>query len=89
MAKQSELAIYLDDESKAFVTQAARLRKVSVGDYVCMIAVGQARLEVERAEQNTIALSPTEQLAFWDALNAPTRLSTSQRELGRMMRGEK
>jgi uncharacterized protein (DUF1778 family) len=80
--------VRLDDDSKAFVTKAAELRKVSISDYVRMVAVGQARQEVEHAQQNTIALAPQEQLAFWNALNASPRLSESQRELGRVMRGE-
>jgi uncharacterized protein (DUF1778 family) len=81
--------VRLDEDSKAFVAKAAEIRKVSMSDYVRMIAVGQARREVEHAKQNTIALSAEEQLAFWNALNTPPRLSKSQRQLGRLMRGEK
>ena len=88
MAKTNQVMVRLDDDSKAFVTKAAELRKVSISDYVRMVAVGQARREVDHAEQNTIALSPEEQLAFWNALNSPPRLSRSQRELGRVVRGE-
>jgi uncharacterized protein (DUF1778 family) len=88
MAKTNQLMVRLDEESKAFVTKAAELRKVSISDYVRIVAVGQARREVDHAEQNTIALSPAEQLAFWNALNTPPQLSKSQYELGRLMRGE-
>jgi uncharacterized protein (DUF1778 family) len=88
MAKTNQLMVRLDDDSKAFVAKAAEIRKVSMSDYVRMVAVGQARREVEQDEQNTIALSAEEQLAFWNALNATSRLSKSQRELGRVMRGE-
>ncbi len=88
MAKTNQLMVRLDEDSKAFVAKAAEIRKVSISDYVRMVAVGQARREVEHAEQNTIALSSEEQLAFWNALSTPPRLSDSQRELGRVMRGE-
>ena len=88
MAKTNQLMVRLDEDSKAFVKKAAEMRKVSISDYVRMVAVGQARREVEQDEQNTIALSPEEQLAFWNALNAPPRLSKSQRKLSRVMRGE-
>jgi uncharacterized protein (DUF1778 family) len=64
------------------------LRHVSVSDYVRSIMVAQARREVDAAEQQVIALTPDEQLAFWEALNKPSRLTDAQRRLGAMMRGE-
>lgn len=89
MAKSSQLMVRLDEDSKSYIAKAAELRKVSISDYVRMVTVAQARHEVDQAEQNTIALSPEEQLAFWSALNSPTQLTKAQRELGRTMRGEK
>jgi uncharacterized protein (DUF1778 family) len=43
---------------------------------------------VDQARQRTIALTPEEQLAFWKALEEPVRLTSAQRKLGRLMRGE-
>jgi uncharacterized protein (DUF1778 family) len=78
----------LDEDSKDCLTQAAELRNVSVSDYVRMVTVAQARREVMEARQNTISLTPDEQLAFWQALSEPAQTTPAQRELGRMMRGE-
>jgi uncharacterized protein (DUF1778 family) len=89
MTKSSQLMVRLDEDSKSYVTRAAELRKVSISDYVRMVTVAQARREVDQAEQNSIVLSPDEQLAFWNALNSPPQLTKAQRELGRTMRGEK
>jgi hypothetical protein len=53
-----------------------------------MVTVAQARREVAQAQQNTICLTPQEQLAFWQALDAAPKLTEAQRELGRTMRGD-
>jgi uncharacterized protein (DUF1778 family) len=79
--------VRLDEDSKQCLAEAAGLRGVSVSDYVRMITVAQARREVEAASQQTIALTAEEQLSFWNALNAPTKLTPAQRRLGSMMRG--
>ncbi|MBI1900997.1 MAG: DUF1778 domain-containing protein [Planctomycetia bacterium] len=79
--------VRLDAESKACLTKAAELRRVSVSDYVRLVTLAQARREVEAAEESTIVLTPEEQLAFWNALNAPPKLTPAQRELGRLIRG--
>ena len=89
MTKSSQLMVRLDEESKAYVTKAAELRKVSISDYVRMVTVTQARREVSQAEQSTIVLTPEEQLSFWNALNAAPKLTKAQRELGRAIRGDK
>ena len=39
-------------------------------------------------EGTTIALTPDEQLAFWTALSAPTKLTPAQKRLGKLMRGD-
>jgi uncharacterized protein (DUF1778 family) len=80
--------VRLDAESKACLTRAAELRKVSVSDYVRAVTVAQARREVEAARQHTIVLTPDEFLAFWQALEAPVHLTPAQRKLGAIMRGE-
>ena len=84
----SNLMIRLDDESKGFIAKAAELRRVSMSDYVRLVTVAQARREVIEAEQRTIALSPDEQLAFWNALNEAPKLTESQQKLRAVMRGE-
>ena len=78
----------LDDESKKVLTQAAELRRISVSDYVRQVTVAQARSEVVAAAEQTIALTPAEQLAFWEALNSPVKLTGAQKKLGKVMRGE-
>src|SRR5438093_11381650 len=84
----SPLMVHLDDDSKAFLAQAAELRRISVSDYVRTVTVAQARKEVLAAREQTIALSPEEQLAFWNALSEPPQLTDAQRQLGSVMRGE-
>lgn len=34
-----------------------------------------------------IKLTPAEQLAFWQALSAPVKLTRAQKKLGKLMRG--
>lgn len=85
----SPLMVRLDQRSKAALSKAAKLRQVSVSDYVRLVTVPQAEREIEAQEQQTILLSPTEQLAFWQALQAPPQLTAAQQELGRLMRGGK
>jgi uncharacterized protein (DUF1778 family) len=83
----SPLMVRLDDDSKRCLAEAASLRRVSVSDYVRTVTVPQARREVRAADQQVIALTPEEQLAFWNALNESARLTPSQRRLGAIMRG--
>jgi uncharacterized protein (DUF1778 family) len=83
----SPLMVRLDDESKAYLSQAAELRQISVSDYVRAVTVAQARREVRAAREQTIALTPEEQLEFWNALNVTPKLTDAQRRLGKVMRG--
>jgi uncharacterized protein (DUF1778 family) len=84
----SPLMVRLDEESKGLLLQAAQLRQISVSDYVRMVTVAQARKEVLASRAQTISLTPEEQLAFWNALNAAPELTDAQRRLGSVMRGE-
>lgn len=84
----SPLMVRLDDDSKACLTQAAQLRKVSVSDYVRTVTVAQARREIEGARNRTIVLTSDEFLRFWEALQEPVRLTPAQERLGAIMRGE-
>lgn len=83
----STLMVRLDEESKGVLSRAAELRHVSVSDYVRQVTVSQARKEVDAADARTIALTPGEQLAFWNALSQPVKLTTNQKKLGKLMRG--
>lgn len=88
-ASSRSLVVRLDEESKAFLAQAAQLRGISVSAYVRQVTVEQARREVRSAEeQQIIRLSPEAQLAFWTALNEAPRLTEAQKRLGSMMRGQ-
>lgn len=84
----STLMVRLDKKSKTCLAQAARLRGISVSDYVRTVTVAQARREVDAACGQTIVLAPAEQQAFWTALSEPVRLTEAQRRLGATMRGE-
>lgn len=80
--------VRLDDESKSVLTKAADLRRISISDYVRTVTVAQARREVASAANGTISLTPEEQLALWQALQAPPKLTPAQKRLGKLMRGE-
>jgi uncharacterized protein (DUF1778 family) len=82
------LMVRLDDDSKACLSQAAKLRGISLSDYVRTVTVPQARREVIAAREQTLAMTPAEQLAFWNALAGPPTLTESQKRLGALMRGD-
>ena len=92
-AKRSETAsplmVRLDAVSKQALTDAAELRRITVSDYVRTVTVAQERREVASARDQTILLSPEEQLAFWHALQASPQLTPAQKRLGALMRGTK
>jgi len=84
----SPLMVRLDPQSRAYLTEAAGLRRISVSDYVRAVTVAQARREVLAAREQVIGLTPEEQLAFWNALNEAPKLTGAQRRLGALMRGD-
>src|SRR5207249_4681505 len=86
--RKKSLMVRLDDESKDYLARAAQLRRISVSDYVRIVTVDQARREVLAAREQTITLTPAEQLAFWKALNDPPKLTAAQRALAAVMRGD-
>jgi len=59
-----------------------------VSDFVRLVTVPQARREVEAAQEQTIRMTPEEQLAFWNALHEPVKLTPAQLELRKVIRGE-
>ncbi|WP_205678992.1 type II toxin -antitoxin system TacA 1-like antitoxin [Aquisphaera insulae] len=81
------MVVRLDEDSKRCLLEAARLRGISPSDYVHAVAVAQARREVAAAREQTLAMTPEEQLAFWNALADPAPLTEPQRRLGSLMRG--
>jgi uncharacterized protein (DUF1778 family) len=84
----TSLMVRLDAVSKDSVARAAKLRHVSISDYVRTVVVAQAQRELSAAEQRVIALTADEQRAFWQALDEPARLTEAQHALGALMRGE-
>ena len=84
----SPLMVRLDSQSKTLLAAAAELRQVSLSDYVRTVTVAQAQREVRAARDRTIAMTADEQLAFWNALNEPVKLTPAQRRLGAILRGE-
>jgi uncharacterized protein (DUF1778 family) len=80
--------IRLDDESKKWLSEAAKRRGISLSEYVRLVAVPQARQEILTAREQSLMLTPDEQLAFWKALAAAPKLTEAQRRLGSLMRGE-
>ena len=84
----TSLMVRLDPDSKTCVARAAELRHVSVSDYVRSVVVAQARREIHAADQQVVALTPAEQLEFWQALQEPIALTPAQQALGVLMRGE-
>jgi len=88
-AKRSRetLMVRLDGGSKELLAEAARLRRVSVSDYVRQVMIDQARRETDAAAQGVVVMSPEEQLAFWNALNEPPALTHAQQRLADFIRG--
>ncbi len=85
----SPLMVRLDGESKQCLAEAAELRHVSLSDYVRAVTIPQARREVRAAREQVIALTPEEQLSFWNALSEPPKLTPAQRRLASAMRGRR
>jgi uncharacterized protein (DUF1778 family) len=80
--------VRLDDESKACLAQAAKLRGLSLSEYVRAVTLPQARREVVASREQTLVLTPDEQLEFWNALAGVPTLTEHQKRLGALMRGE-
>jgi uncharacterized protein (DUF1778 family) len=83
--KTSWLTVCLDAESKQVLREAAKLRRVSISEYVRTVTMAQARREIASAKDQSIRLSPDEQLAFWEALQAQASLTPAQKRLGTLM----
>lgn len=86
--KESVLQTRLSAEDKRAIQQAAALRRLAVSEYLRQVLVPLAKREVASAEHAVIELSDDEQLALWQALEAPAKLTKAQKKLARLMRGE-
>jgi uncharacterized protein (DUF1778 family) len=84
---KTTLQARLDPESKQAVEKAAKLRHVSLSDYIRLVLVATAKKEVEQAKQQVLQMTADEQERFWQALQAPVKLTKAQRKLGEIMRG--
>lgn len=83
----ANLMVRLEPRAKKVIAQAAELRHISTSDYVRSVVVAQAERELEQAKESTVGLTPAEQLAFWQALHEPVKLTERQKQLGKLMQG--
>jgi uncharacterized protein (DUF1778 family) len=85
---KTTLQARLDPKSKQIVAQAAKLRNIGLSDYIRLILVPTAKKEVEQAKNQVLQLTAEEQERFWMALQAPAKLTKSQRKLSKIMQGD-
>jgi uncharacterized protein (DUF1778 family) len=78
----------MDAASKQLIADAAELCGISVSEFIRRASVSEARRELAAANDGVIRMTPEEQLAFWNALHEPVKLTPSQRGLSAIMRGE-
>lgn len=86
--KESVLLTRLSAADKRAIQQAAALRGLAASEYVRRVLVPLAKREVASAEQAVIELSGDEQLALWQALEVPAKLTKSQKSLAKLMRSK-
>ncbi len=86
--KTAVLQTRLAPKHKRMIERAAKLRNLSVSDYLRQVLVPMAQREVEGAKQGVIEMTAEEQLAFWNIINEPpSPLTPAQKKLARLMRG--
>ena len=78
----------LSVQHKRAIERAAKLRSLSAADYLRQVLVPMAEREVEGAKRQIIEMAPHEQLAFWEALAEPVKLTRAQKKLRRLIRGK-
>ena len=88
-ALNDSVVLQLDEKSMFVLVEAANIRRVSVAEYVRTIAVAHAKAELADSNQHEIAMTAGEQLKFWRILQRAPKVSESQHELGKLMRGER
>jgi len=75
----------LSESDTRYLAHAARLRGISLNEYVTQVAIAQARKDIEAAMEHPIVMTPCELSAFWNALNSPVALTEKQKNLARLM----
>lgn len=86
--KSITLQARMSKEQKSLIQRAAKLRKMAVSDYLRQVLVPMAERELKGADRQVIEMTAVEQTAFWQALEQPVKLTSAQRRLGRILRGE-
>lgn len=86
--RKTTLQVRLDPKNKEAIVEAAKLRNVGISDYIRLVLVPTARREVELAKNRVIQMTADEQERFWDALQAPVKLTEKQGDLGKIMQGD-
>lgn len=82
------VTISIDPEQRKLVSKAARLRRKSLATYIREVTLSQAHEDIGTESDHFIPMTPGQQRAFWNALNLSKPLTTRQKKLGRIMRGE-
>lgn len=86
--KRETIQARINPANKEIITQAAKLREIPVSDYIRTTVLEQAKKEVSSSKLNILQLTEAEQLSFWHVIDSEPKLSNSQKELGKLMRGE-
>jgi uncharacterized protein (DUF1778 family) len=86
--KKEVLQTRLSPRAKRSIEQAAKLRRLSISEYLRQVLVPMAEREVQGSKHNVIEMTPDEQLALWRALHEPAKLTPAQKRLSRMMKGQ-
>lgn len=87
--KQKTIQVRLKEENKDVIVKAASLRHIPTSDYIRTVVLAQATKEVKAAENEILRLTEAEQLVFWNALQAPVKLTEGQKRLRKVIRENK
>ena len=82
------LMVRLDDESKVYLVQTAKLRGISIRDYLRVVAVPQVRRDFVAARKQNLAMTLHSNSKFWNALATPLIYTRSQKRLGGFMQSK-
>ena len=85
-AKDANLLVRFDKQSKLLVQRAATTRGLSVSDYVRSRILPLAQQDVLEAETQMLRLPREAQIAFWRALQEVAPPTPVQRQLGALIR---
>lgn len=85
-AKDSNLLVRLDREAKALLEGAASHRGLTLSDYVRSRVLPLARQDLDEAQTGVLRLGKADQIALWQALQAPPKPTKAQRALGKLVR---